>query len=374
MQTWPRLASIALLAALGGCKPTASGAGAVGSSPSPATTRASAAPTRFEALAVDADGNVYTTHGDDGSGVVFTKWDAAGGWVFAVASPVEGGRTVAAGGAIAVDADFVYCAVAAPAVEPWNARQQVRRFARTDGRASPFAGKPLEASDATATRPGRTFSGPAGTLVDGHIQLYEWPGLGVPAKATPDDARVMAAPIRALDVVGATLYVADALAGKVRMFDTTTGGARGDFAAHLPTAVAVDPTGQIWVAHDHGTVRAYRSDGYAGVTFGGPPETASLTFGPGAALYACDSRAGRVLTLDAAAEPAGFVALPGFADVRAVAADGAGNLFTVTRGTGDAARLTKWTGQGGTAKGPRFAPAWSRRPDGSGVNGLSAAP
>lgn len=159
--------------------------------------------------------------------------------------------------------------------------------------------------------------------------------------------------VRAMDVAGTTLYVADALAGEVRMFDSETGEEKGSFSAPLPTALAVDAIGQIWVAHDHGTVRAFRADGYAGVTYGGLEEVSATAFGPGGKLYVADSKSGRVMTPGTGDSGATFVTAlddgAGAEDwlLRAVAADDKGNVVTLQTGRGNGrARVAKWSATG----------------------------
>jgi hypothetical protein len=130
------------------------------------------------------------------------------------------------------------------------------------------------------------------------------------------------------------------------MFDTTSGAAAGEFDVHAPQAVAVDPLGQIWVAHDHSVIQAFRADGYSGVTYGGLGEVSALTFGPGARLYAADAASGRVLVLDTGASPAQFVSVLSVgADAGrlcAVVADNHGNLITLQRRLdGKGVRLAK---------------------------------
>jgi sugar lactone lactonase YvrE len=141
--------------------------------------------------------------------------------------------------------------------------------------------------------------------------------------------------VRGMDVVGTTLYVADAKAGGVRMFDTESGEAKGDFSAPLPTALAVDALGQIWVAYEQGTIRAFRSDGYAGVTYTGPDEVPSMAFGLGGKLYVVDAKGGRVVTPGEAGMEDVLPVGPGLV---AVAADREGHLVTLER-TG---RVAKW--------------------------------
>ena len=152
--------------------------------------------------------------------------------------------------------------------------------------------------------------------------------------------------VSSLDVAGAMLFVADAGANKIRMFDTTTGAAAGEFDVHAPQAVAVDPLGQIWVAHDHSVIQAFRADGYSGVTYGGLGDVSALTFGPGATLYAADAASGRVFVLDTGASPAQFVPVLNLgteAGLCAVVADRQGNLITLQRrADGGGERLAKY--------------------------------
>jgi len=146
-----------------------------------------------------------------------------------------------------------------------------------------------------------------------------------------------------MDVAGTTLYVADAKLGSVRLFDTETGEGRGEFPAPLATAVAVDAIGQIWVGYDHGTIQAFRSDGYGGVTYAGPGEVAGMAFGPGGKLYVADAKGGRVLTPGNAESAGGFVeVLRVGGEVRLLAVDADGNVVTLERG----GRVAKWSAAG----------------------------
>jgi DNA-binding beta-propeller fold protein YncE len=178
----------------------------------------------------------------------------------------------------------------------------------------------------------------------GLIRRYQL-GDGEPVPFTGPAPRVEHA--AGLDVAGAVLYVADVAAGKIRMFDTTSGAAAGEFDVHAPQAVAVDPLGQIWVAHDRSVIQAFRADGYSGVTYGGLGEVSALTFGPGARLYAADAASGRVMVLDTGASPAQFVPVLSLGDdagrLCAVVADNHGNLITLQRRAGaPAMRLAKY--------------------------------
>jgi hypothetical protein len=208
-----------------------------------------------------------------------------------------------------------------------------------DGAGRPLASFPKRAADAIVTDEDYLYCAGGGS-----IWRYKL-GDGQPAPFTGPAPRVDRA--SGLDVAGAMLYVADAAAGKIRMFDTTSGAAAGEFDVHAPQAVAVDPLGQIWVAHDHSVIQAFRADGYSGVTYGGLGEVSALTFGPGARLYAADAASGRVLVLDTGASPAQFVPVLNLGAeagrLCAVTADNHGNLITLQRRLdGKGARLGKY--------------------------------
>jgi hypothetical protein len=317
-------------------------------------------PTNMEAVAVDRDGNVYTANGWDEAGADFKKWDKDGNAVYDANFQIRNGRPNGAPYAICVDEEYLYCAVGGWDREPWNHRQQIQRFRLSDGKAAPFTGPSEKSStdEPKGDRPPRVGRGPAKKLLDGHIQLYEWPELLIPKDTPEPRRRLLRQPIRALDVAGSTLYAADALAGVVRVYDTETGMPKGDFAVGpLPRALAVDPIGQVWVADADGSLRAYHPDSYAGVSYSGLGDVTAMAFGPGAKLYIADSKSGQILTLNNSPDvPGNFTpvlgqkATPGdrapdhFFTLRGVAVDNAGNLITIQREPGaSGARLAKWT-------------------------------
>jgi hypothetical protein len=311
------------------------------------------------ALAVDRDGNAYVATGHGEAGVEIRKWDKDGRPVDDPNVPLDDGIP----SAICVDEEYLYCAVSGWARGPWNNRQQIRRFRLKDGKPAPFTGKspgPSTVAPEPERHPPRAGKGPGDTLLNGHIQVYEWPELLIPKNATDADRRLMRRPLRALDVAGSTLYVADALGGVVRMYDTDTGAAKGTFGARLPRALAVDPVGHVWVADNEGTVRAYRTDGYSGVTYSGLGDITAMSFGPGAKLFIADARAGQVFTLNDSPDRAGdftpglgpksssggrgAVSLNG---LTGVAADAGGNLVTLQQAHGTAStRLARWSPDG----------------------------
>ncbi len=290
----------------------------------------------YSAIAIDRDGYIYVAQSST-TGAAIQKWNPEGRCIFEVPLQTDA-QQIASISAIAVDEEFIYCAgTLIDSKSRATYHPQIHRFSIKNGQPSPFVGS-------------------SKTLKDGQIQLGDWQPFQISEKANSDVSSLRTSPVRALDIAGSTLYVANALAGEVRMFDTTTGEQKGRFSVHRPTAIAVDPLGQIWVGHDHAVVAAFRADGYSGVTYASFGEVTALTFGPGATLYATDSAAGQVLVLDTAANPARFIPLLGtnakpgdtapdhFFNLQGVAADNDGNWVTVDGGTKDhPARIAKWS-------------------------------
>jgi DNA-binding beta-propeller fold protein YncE len=293
--------------------------------------RSAAQVAHITALGIDSTGNIITAASAQ-FGAVLEKLSPDGHPLYRATIDSPSLCTVTA---IAVDEDYIYCALRCQQQPPSPFQNQIRRFALADGKPAPFTGNTAPIPHGVIEIPASTFS----------------------ATTVPQaDSPLINLPLRSMDIAGDTLYLTDALSGKIRMFDTTTGLQKSDFDVHLPHAIAVDPLGQIWVAHDHDSITLYRADGYSGTTYGGFGEITSLAFGPGAALYATDSKSGQVSTLDTSLNPPKFVLVLGgkakegdhapdhFFNLLSVAADAKGNLVTVDGGSKDhPARLAKWS-------------------------------
>lgn len=289
-------------------------------------------PSGMIAVAADADGGIYTANTWDETGAHVTKWDADGKTVYRAASPVQ-----PFGGAfrVAVDAEHVYCAYTGWA--PNEAVQQVRRFRRADGQPAPYAGRP-----------------------DGAIALYDATNYRVPEAAAEADKVLLKEPLRALAIAGDALLVADALGNRVLQFDKRTGERRGEWPVKLPTALAVDPRGRVWVGHEHRKLSVWND------LHGGAPvavtddarHVEALSAGPQDRLYVADRGAGQVKVYDTAGpvpallrtlgQPAGLGdhAADRFYRLQGVAADRDGGVVTIDRLPGVGARIARWTPTG----------------------------
>jgi sugar lactone lactonase YvrE len=295
-------------------------------------------PTNMESVAADADGAVYVANGWDEAGADFKKWDASGKSAYDADYQIRNGDPNGAPYSIAVDDQFLYCGVGGWASAPWNERQQVQRFRRSDDKQVPF------------THTGRA---------DGHVNLYEWPSKLIP-KGTPDaDADLMKAPIRALAIQGDTLLTADALGGRIVRFQKDSGRPEGEFPVKLPQALAVAPNGEVWVGHAHHLVSRYSAGGeFLGDALTDVGEVESLAFGPDGTLCVADGGAGQVKFYRLREGQARLVrtlgrkARPGDRDpalfyrLRGAAVDPHGNLFAIQTEPMGGARLAKWSPDG----------------------------
>ena len=126
-------------------------------------------------------------------------------------------------------------------------------------------------------------------------------GKRIPATAPPEDAALMSDPIRAIAVSADTLYVADALGGRVLLLDKSTGRPRGQFSLKLPVALALDRQGRLWAGHEHHKVSVFASDGRPlGLQLSAIGDVRSLCFGADGLLYVADGAAGVVHVYDVA--------------------------------------------------------------------------
>ena len=186
----------------------------------------------------------------------------------------------------------------------------------------------------------------------GPIKVYE-NNAQFPAGATAEERAMMQVPVSTLALKGETIYAADSLAGRIVMYDRTTGAVTREIGGiPLARGIAVGDDGKIWVGCERSKVRVY---GPTWALLGTPitnlVEIGSICLSNGRLLVA-DRGASRILkyavsgaSVSLEAEIGG-PASPGsrafdrFAGIRGIAADAAGNLFVTDR-TGHGARMQK---------------------------------
>ncbi|WP_422926645.1 FlgD immunoglobulin-like domain containing protein [Singulisphaera sp. PoT] len=289
--------------------------GAIGQSVSDPSF-ASHMPSYLESVAVDSSGGIYTANGWDEPGADFKKWDAAGNSIYDANYAIRNGTPNGAPYRITLDDTYMYFSVGA-----WGGQQQIWRFNISDGSAAPFTGA---------------------NAIDGHIQVYATTDGLTPANASTADASIYKAPLQSLAVSGNTLYVADAAGNRVLQYNKTTGELIGQFSVSFPQAMGIDSKGNLWIAHDHGTLSVFSTNGTPlGDSMKGIGDIASIAFGPNGNLYLANSTAGQVQIYSLngintkLVQTLGQPAQPGdsdpshFFDLQGAAVDSQGNIVTI---------------------------------------------
>ena len=309
--------------------------GAIGNSGLPSSA-ANHTPTVMHGVAIDSEGSIYTANHWNEPGADFKKWDKDGKSVLQANYVIRNGSPNGAPYACAVDDGFLYCAVDGWDDDTSKDRQLIERFRQQTGALAKF-----------------TDSGS-----DGHITVYEWANKKIPATATGDDRQIMGWPLRSIVVKDKTLFVADALGGRVLRYNKKTGKPEGEFPVTLPTALAFDKAGQLWVGHEHRKVSIFTPEGkLVREALHDLGDVQSLAFGPDGRLYVADGKAGQVRIFDVSpAQPKqtatlGQKAVPGdraadrFFALKGVAVDAQGFVVTIQNEPVGGARLARWNPQ-----------------------------
>jgi len=293
---------------------TAVNVGEIGNTGVPTTT-AGHVPVNFESVAINPSGRIFTVHDWDEAHFDVIEWSAANGRSIANSGHPVGGLLKA----IAADDDAVYVSTYDDAYNPKKAKFYIYKLA-------------LTSKGITRT----TFSA-AGAA----IKVYDGTAVS-PTDVPADDLALMKNPLLSLAVHGQLLYVTDALAGLVRIYDKDTGEAKQSIRVPLPRAVAVAADGTIWVAHSHHDISVFAGDGSPIATpISDASDICGISFGAAGQLYVADRGANvvrhyRVIdnrpqlvgTLGEPAQP-GDRAADRFYRLRGVAADAAGNVVTI---------------------------------------------
>ncbi len=160
-------------------------------------------------------------------------------------------------------------------------------------------------------------------------------------------------------ISGSSLWVTDALGNRVLEYNLSTGKQVASFTVSLPTAIAVDSSGQVWVGYNHVDVGVFSPTGASEGTFLSTfTNIVSLAFGPTGLLSVADSGKATISTYDAAhgnktplavlGQPAvsGDVGPSDFFKLQGIAVDSLGNLITTQVMPGKGAELAKFSPSG----------------------------
>ena len=303
-------------------------AGNIGNTAQPPTINQN--PTQIDSVAADSDGNIYTADEWDEASQDFRKWDRdTGRHVFDAHGLIRSGNPNGLAYTIAVDDKFIYCATTS---HTNHAQQHLRRFHLADGSPAPFP-----------------------TAASGHILIHDNPDSEIRPDTPEPIAQLKRLPLRAMAVVGDKLFVADALASKILIFDRNTGAALGSFFVCLPVALTADSKGQLWIANDNGQISVFSEDGQQShVAHTGFGQIRAMAFGPGDTLYVADVAAGKIMILSSSGQIRTFgqPAIPGdyvpdhFYQLTALCVDADGNLTVAQKLPVDGARLTRFSSDG----------------------------
>ncbi len=310
--------------------------GAIGNTARPPTANLN--PSEIQSVAVDAEGNVYTANFWEESAQDFRKWDRNDGrHVFNAQARIRNGNPDALPYAIAVDDKYIYCTTYSHAV---HGQQHVRRFRLADGERAPF---------------------PAAAATAGYILIHDRPEEKAAKGSSAAAEDVWKRPLRALAVSRQKLFVTDALEGRVLSFDKESGAPLGSFKVKYPHALAIDPTGNLWVGHEDGALTVFSENGERSVpVLKSLKHIRALAFGPNNLLFVADSGANKVhiFRVDPAKATATFLlsfgqqAKPGdyapdrFYEISGLAVDTAGNLTVAQALPVTGARLTRFAPDG----------------------------
>jgi PA14 domain/Divergent InlB B-repeat domain len=207
----------------------------------------------IEGVAVDAQGNVYTVHDWDEPHFDVIRW-----------SPVNGKSEMNTGHAISE------ALLKSIAVEPDGSFAYVTGYgdSLTDRTKSKFSiwrismAPGLGESERVVnfTQQGRSIK-----VYDGNIGGYPsagYPTPEYPANATEADKDVMRVPLISIAVQNNSLYVTDAIGGRILKYHKASGNYQSTISG-IPVAcgLAIAPNGNIWVGREHTKVSVYSPTG-----------------------------------------------------------------------------------------------------------------
>jgi hypothetical protein len=220
-------------------------------------------PASMSSIAVGPSGDIFTANGWDEAGESVSRRNPDGSrrWGYGVAAFV---KPAGMPYAIAVDDQYFYAANGCMA----DTGQRVVRW---------------------------RYHGPD----PDHNDPAPWTGTGQPdgwVLVRPRTDGELQAPLPALAVSGASLWVVDVVDQRLCRYSKATGASLGAFPVAGPRAVAVDPQGRVWASRGGSTVSVYYVNGQKiRDALTGQGTVAALAFSPdGKTLAVADDAAGQV--------------------------------------------------------------------------------
>ena len=207
-------------------------------------------PIYLQGVALDSASNVYTVNGWDEPHFDVIKW-----------SPVDGqammntghciSEALLKGIAVEPDGSYAYVTGVSDSDDRSKSRFSIYRVSMVPG---------LYESERTInfTQQGRCIK-----VYDGNNPGYPNSGPpNYPGWATAADKEVMKEPLVSIVVKGGSLYVTDALGGRILKYDKVSGNHQQTISG-IPVAcgLAIASDGKIWVGHEHTKVSVYNAAG-----------------------------------------------------------------------------------------------------------------
>jgi Divergent InlB B-repeat domain/FlgD Ig-like domain len=207
----------------------------------------------IEGVAVDAQGKPYTVHDWDEPHFDVIRW-----------SPVDGkaemntghpiGEALLKGIAVEPDGSYAYVTGYGDSLtDRSKSKFSIWRMSMAPG---------LGESERVInfTQQGRCIK-----VYDGNIGGYPsagYPTPAYPANATEADKDVMRVPLISIAVQDSSLYVTDAIGGRVLKYNKESGNYQSTISGiPLACGLAIAPNGNIWVGHEHTKVSVYSPSG-----------------------------------------------------------------------------------------------------------------
>ena len=312
--------------------------GTIGNSGHPPTTSGHV-PVFLEGVAADAKAGIYTVHGWDEAHFSVIKWSSKDGHAeFNTGNAVNEALLRS----IAVEPDGSYAYV--------TGEQDVDEGAQT--KFSIWRIKLIPGNKASQVE--NFFQAGRSIAVCQRTRKF-W------ENAPAADRELIHMPLLSLAVQGDILYATDALLGRVLLYDKKTGELKKQISLPLPCGIAVEPSGGIWVGHEHSKISLLSPEGELLITpINDLKDVRALSFSNGQ-LYVADRGASQLRIYGVAdknvwlQKTIGEPGRPGdrspqrFTQIGGMAADQQGNVVVSDR-AGQGARLQKFT--------PEFQQVW----------------
>ena len=210
-------------------------------------------PFLIEGVAVDVSGNIYTVHDWNEPHFDIIRWSALDG-----KAEMNTGHPIGEAllKAIAVEADGSYAYVTGygdSLTDRTKSKFSIWRISLAPG---------LGESERVVnfTQLGRSIK-----VYDGNVGGYPsagYPTPAIPADATEADSEVMRVPLISIAIHGGSLYVTDALGGRILQYDKVSGEHQRTIGPiPLACGLAIAQNGNLWVGHEHTKVSVYSPAG-----------------------------------------------------------------------------------------------------------------